>query len=94
MYFEDTIDAEAVANQQERVALARRIAEEEGQGVQVIAVAPKIWGFRVVALCWWPRRNGEYVTWNVEERGFDGGEYYGHCSEKNAWEAFYKRLMD
>lgn len=94
MYNEDTIECDAVANQNDRMAIAKRIAEVDNQGVQVIAVAPKVWGFGELALCWWPRRGGEYVTWNVHERGFESGEYYGPCSEKEAWELFYKRLMD
>lgn len=96
-HMRDTITKEAIVNQIERESMAERAAENAGQGILVIAVAPKVWNGATVALCWWPRSGGEYITWTVYENGlgggFDSGQYM-RCSELEAWEAFYRRLLD
>jgi hypothetical protein len=89
----DTITKEAVDRQNERLWNARRVAEQEGQGIEVIAVAPGVnWGGTFV-LAWWPRSSGEYVCWSVGENGFYNGRYW-RCDEPEAWTRFYKRLLD
>lgn len=93
MYYSDTISGTIADCQRLVEQHAARIAEQEGQGIEVIAAMPTVWDTdTVLVFAWWPRSGGEYVIWTLGAEGFYSGRYF-RCSEADAWERFYRRLL-